>query len=614
MAVARLFVKERCQCDDVLTLHHWRGTWWQWRQSHWGEMEDAAVRALLYAFTEHARYHNAEGELVPWAATRKKIGGLLEALAAVTILSSDIDQPTWLDGRSTGTIVAVANGLLEVETRHLLPHSPQFFNQTAVPFDYDKDAPKPQRWYDFLDALWPDEPTAIDVLGEWFGYVISGRLDLHKIFAMVGPTRGGKGVIGRIETALIGKRNVCGPTLSSLGGEFGMQPMLGKTLAIISDARSGSSKNAPVIVERLLSISGEDTLTVNRKYKAQYNGKLPVRLHIISNELPRLGDASSAIVGRLVLLLTKQSWLNKEDFELENKLRKELSGILNWSLDGLQRLTVDNKNHFTRFEAAEEAITIMRDLASPVGAFVREKCVLGPDEEVEVNALYDAYKSWCQDCEYPKSDKARFGRDLRAACPSVKKSRPRDTKQRLHVYRGIRLRTPKDEAEEAKAEAEPELPLGGLHNRPVTVTTMTSGATQPGPGHSGHSDQPNVAPTTDSPSPAREREPPTYSGFRSNRSDDLPYRGPVVEVPDPGPDQLDEHGAPVANGELSQGRLRELAHWYLDRATAQHEESGTGDVSSAELDAALREVLREEVFPEGVEVEFKRVMKVVFAV
>src|SRR5262245_17072158 len=168
---------------------------------------------------------------------------------------------------------------------------------------------------------------------------------------MVGPTRGGKGVIARIETALIGKRNVCGPTLSSLGTEFGLQPLLGKSLAIISDARGGS-KNASVVVERLLSISGEDTLTVNRKYKDQWTGKLPSRLHIISNELPRLGDASSAIVGRLVLLLTTRSWLGREDYELEKNLCAELSGILNWSLDGLQRLTHDNKNHFTRFEAA----------------------------------------------------------------------------------------------------------------------------------------------------------------------------------------------------------------------------------------------------------------------
>jgi Family of unknown function (DUF5906) len=151
----------------------------------------------------------------------------------------------------------------------LMPDTPQFFNQTAVPFDYDPNAPEPAHWRGFLDMLWPTEPAAIDVLGEWFGYVISGRLDLHKILLMVGPTRGGKGVIARILTALIGRANAAGPTLNSLGGEFGLAPLIGKSLAIISDARF-VGKNGPVVVERLLSISGEDTLTVNRKYRDMY--------------------------------------------------------------------------------------------------------------------------------------------------------------------------------------------------------------------------------------------------------------------------------------------------------------------------------------------------------
>ena len=127
-------------------------------------------------------------------------------------------------------------------------------------------APKPRRWLDFLNALWPQEPDAIDVLGEWFGYVVSGRLDLHKILLMVGPTRGGKGVIARVLSAMIGKRNVCGPTLNSLGGDFGLAPLIGKSLAVISDARF-VGKNSGIVVERLLSISGEDTLTVNIKYQ-----------------------------------------------------------------------------------------------------------------------------------------------------------------------------------------------------------------------------------------------------------------------------------------------------------------------------------------------------------
>jgi len=170
--------------------------------------------------------------------------------------------------------------------------------------------------------------------------------------------------------------------LNSLGGEFGLAPPLGKSLAIVSDARSGGGKNSSIVVERLLSITGEDTLTVNRKYRDQWTGKLPVRIHIVSNELPRLGDVSGAIVGRLVLLLTTRSWLGKENYELETELGAELPGILNLSLQGLRRLTIDKKNQFTRFEAADQAITTMQDSPSPVGVFVRERCKLEANDEI----------------------------------------------------------------------------------------------------------------------------------------------------------------------------------------------------------------------------------------
>jgi putative DNA primase/helicase len=441
MDVARVFVADHCTHEGTLTLRHWRGGWWRWRSSHWREIPDRGVRSLLYAFTDGTLYLE-EGALAPWAPNRRKIGDLFEALAAICILSDDTDQPCWLDDRadSVSVIVAMANGLLDVENRQLLTHTPLYFNQVAVPFDYDPGAPPPKRWHNFLDELWPNEPEAIDVVGEWFGYVISGRTDLHKIFLHVGPTRGGKGIIARIESTLVGRQNVAGPTLNSLAGEFGLAPLIGKSLAVISDARF-SGRDSSVVVERLLSISGEDTLTVNRKYRDQWTGKLPTRLHVISNELPKLGDASTAIVGRIVLLLSSRSWLGREDYELEPVLQTELPGILNFALDGLQRLC-DNDNRFTYVAAADEAIIQMRDLASPVVAFVREKCELGADKQIDVDVLYAAYKQWAEDNGYEKRSKALFGRDLKAAHPSVRKTRPRgeEPDDRLHVYTGITLR------------------------------------------------------------------------------------------------------------------------------------------------------------------------------
>jgi putative DNA primase/helicase len=410
---------------------------------NWREVARRQVVSWLYRFTADTAYINDKGELLPWAPNRRKIGDLVEALGAICIFPDDIDQPYWLDERESGPIVALKNGLLELVERgerRLLPHSPLFFNQTAVPFPYDPDAPSPEHWLKFLGELWPGSEE-IKALGEWFGYVISGRLDQHKILLIIGPTRGGKGVIARILTALIGKDNVAGPTLNSLSGEFGLAPLIGKSLAIISDARFGG-RDGSVVVERLLSISGEDTLTVNRKYRDQWTGKLPCRLHIISNELPRLDDASAAVIGRLVLLQLTASWLGREDKTLEKKLSGELSGVLNWSLAGLQRLAA-NGNAFTALPSADHAVEQMRDLASPVAAFVREDCVVGRDYEIKVTVLYAAFKAWADVNGQLKKSKTVFGRDLAAAIPLVGRSQQRrdkaDPSIRYRVYCGITL-------------------------------------------------------------------------------------------------------------------------------------------------------------------------------
>ena len=81
----------------------------------------------------------------------------------------------------------------------------------------------------------------------------------------------------------------------------------------------------------------------------------------------------------------------------------------------------------------------MRDLASPVSAFVRERCQVGPGHEVEVDPFYTAYRTWCDDNGHIKSTKATFGRDLRAAVPSVRKIRPLNENERVYKYAGVRL-------------------------------------------------------------------------------------------------------------------------------------------------------------------------------
>ena len=75
------------------------------------------------------------------------------------------------------------------------------------------------------------------LLQEYIGYILSGRTDMQKMLLLIGPTRSGKGTIARMLAALVGRGHVVGPTLASLGTNFGLSPLLGRPLAVVSDAR-----------------------------------------------------------------------------------------------------------------------------------------------------------------------------------------------------------------------------------------------------------------------------------------------------------------------------------------------------------------------------------------
>lgn len=439
MAVARELMQSRT-VDRCPALRSWRGGWMTWRGPHWAESEPAEIRAQVYRELESAVYLVAtkEGSAeVPWLPNRHKVANVLEALAAVTHLPDAVNPPAWTgdgSGHPAGEIVSTASGLLHVGTRELARHTPAFFNTVSVPFGYDRDAPEPAGWLKFLGDLWPDDPQSVVTLQDWFGYVLSGRTDLQKILLVVGPIRGGKGTVRSVLASLIGNGNVAGPTLASLGMNFGLSPLLGKPLAVVSDARLNGSDSRQV-VERLLSISGEDPLTVDRKYREPWTGRLPCRFMIMSNELPSFGDAAGAIASRFVVLILTRSWLGRENTRLPAELAVEAPGILNWALDGLERLNAAGR--ITEPPSSADAVAALADLVSPMAAFVRETCER--HGEVPVDDLYRAYRWWADGNGHKIPSKQVFGRDLRAVLPGLRVKQPRGDCRRERVYVGIQL-------------------------------------------------------------------------------------------------------------------------------------------------------------------------------
>lgn len=375
------------------------------------------------------------------------VGDVLEQLRAQTMLRSTVEPPTWLGKAPEGfnaeecfasrkQIVHLPS-LVNQKDNCTTPVTPAFFATSACQFDIDCSAPKPTAWLRFLDELWGDDPESVESLQEWFGYLLTPDTRQQKLLLIVGPKRSGKGTIARVLASLLGKSNVAAPTMHSLTTNFGLASLVGKSLAIISDARLSGRSDQSIVVERILSITGEDLQTVDRKHREPVTCKLPTRFVILSNELPRLNDSSGAIVSRMVLLETRRSFLGNEDLALTDKLLDELPGILLWAIDGWKRLR--ERGRLVQPDSGFESLAELNDLASPVSAFLADCCVVDVVEVTPKDELFEAWKSWCEKAGRGKfvGTSASFGRDLLAANTLVRSRRIGPRGERLHVYDGV---------------------------------------------------------------------------------------------------------------------------------------------------------------------------------
>jgi putative DNA primase/helicase len=452
MEIAKRIVEDLYSVAGTRILHRLTGVFYHWNSTHYPEASDDTVRAEIYWYLDKAKKKTVKGNIVPFNPTQADVNKVIDALKAVVHLPDDTTAPTWLDKRENppaSDILVCRNGLLNILSRELLPHNPDFFSHNSLSFSFDAKAPEPAEFMKFLDSVWGHDPEAISCLQEFMGYFVSGNTHLQKILLMVGPKRSGKGTLARVIEKLLGGTNVCSPTLGSFSSGFPLQPLLGKLLAIISDARLGSQTDQKAITENLLRISGEDAVNVSRKFLTDWSGHLPTRFMIITNELPRLADASGALASRFHPLVMTKSFFGKENLKLSDRLLEELPGILNWSLDGWERLK--KRKYFILPKSSKESLAELEELSSPVSAFITDECIVGPKQSISVDEIYRRWQEWCRDQGRNYSvPKATFGRDLHAALPEIRKTRPRkNARFRVWMYEGIGLK-PSKEAEGAE--------------------------------------------------------------------------------------------------------------------------------------------------------------------
>jgi len=357
------------------------------------------------------------------------------------MVSFDDEVPIFLDGCAVEpkNVIAFKNGLLDITNiggeLRMDGHTPNWFSLSCLPYPFDAKAQCPM-WLSFLGETLGDEEL-INLLQQWFGLCLIADTSYQKLLMLIGPRRSGKGTICRTLQHIIGPDKCTSPTLTSLGGDFGLWQLVGADVAILADAHLGRKSDSTRVLEAIKSIVGEDSQNINRKWLPfLQNVRLTTRFIITVNELPHFSDVSGALVSRLLVVPFVKSFAECMDRRLEDKLKAEASGILNWSLRGLYRLRQDG---FSEPGASKSVLDNYQRITSPVSAFLDDCCTVQVGAAIETGRLFSVWRLWCKSNGHEPGSDARFGERLRAADPFITRQRPRAEGGRAYQYVGIEL-------------------------------------------------------------------------------------------------------------------------------------------------------------------------------
>lgn len=426
-------------------LHRWNGLAWQPQTpAELGRFVTRASKAEADRLAKAARLRGLDGFAIN--VTQNFVGNVRNALQSTVPQTSG--QPTWLDGDGAwpaDEVLACSDGLIHLPTfaagkeGYRLRLTPRFFSTLNLGYAFDPSVGQPTAWLEFLDQVWPDDPASILLLQEWLGYLLTLDTSMQKLLVMFGPGGGGKGTILEVARHLIGPANVTSLTLPQLAESHALESLVGKGLCIFPDASIPERMDMVPLVEAIKSITGEDLVSVNPKYKSRFATKLSTRLMIATNDMLDLKDPSGALGRRLLVLRFTRTFTERPDTGLRGRLLAELPGILVWSIEGWRRLR--EQDRFTESESGQIVKAGLRELGSPIQTFVAECCVVGKDETASKADLFAAWQSWCEENEHEAGHRQSFARLLMSAVPTVKSHRPRvGDGDRLSCYKGVALK------------------------------------------------------------------------------------------------------------------------------------------------------------------------------
>lgn len=401
--VAKKFL-QRCYKHEngMWTLCRLNSQWMFWKGGQYGLFPDEFFRANLRRWlTKQTLFMNGRGgQPSVTQCTIRAVDEVIDATIPYVIVEPGKTGFFWIDPSAATAeaddVVAFENGLLDVTTRRLFEHTPNWFTTAVLPYSYNRNARCPA-WENWLKDISGNDVDWIDCLRLWFGYNMCADTSKQRFAHFFGNPRSGKGTTTRVMTAILGQWNCASPTLTQLGNnQYVLASLVGKLAAIVPDAVIGRNVDSKVVMETLSSVIGEDPVDINQKYVPVASAvKLRVRFTLTSNEPLKWPDPTNKLSARCLLFPFKRSYAGKENPEVERRIMSELPGIANWALEGLRR--IKQGEALREPKAGKEKHELFSALDSPIKVFC-STCVTVTDngESVPVEVVHALWNDWCR--------------------------------------------------------------------------------------------------------------------------------------------------------------------------------------------------------------------------
>lgn len=313
------------------------------------------------------------------------------------------------DTQSDARYITFKNGVYDVETRQMLPFSPDIIVTNPIPHDYLRECYS-KEGDKVLDNLANHDRGIRLLIEEVMGACFYRRAELRKSFLMVGDKANGKSTFVDILKTMLGSWNISGLDLKELADRFKTAELVGK-LANLGDDIDDKFISDVSTFKKLVS---GDMLNAERKGKDPFDFSNYGKLIFSANSIPRIQDRTGAVMDRLIIIPFSNRFVpGQPDYDpyIKHKLHDEeiCRYFVRVAVEGLHRM-LDNEG-FTICDAVQQEMRTYE---------IENNSVMGwyeGDERTVLNTptptVYNEYSVWCEMNGCKPLSAVEFGKQMR---------------------------------------------------------------------------------------------------------------------------------------------------------------------------------------------------------